>query len=86
MIYQYTEIKHPKKERIWEIPYIPKKQRTSITNLTPPKKKRTFGVLTTKEGKQYIIQYIHKKEVSRIEMPLGMSSTDVLKKLAKMEV
>ena len=86
MLYRYTPVQKQTKERIWEIPYIPKKQRTSITNLSAPKKKRTFGVLTTKDGKQYIIQYIYKKEVSRIEMPLGMSSTDVLKKLAKMEV
>lgn len=86
MLYQYNPVQKQTKERIWQVPYIPKKQRTSITNFTKPKKRRTFGIVTTSTGQQFIVQYIKGKEASRIEMPQGISTTEVLRKLSELEV
>lgn len=66
MLYQYNPVQKHTKERIWQIPYIPHKQRTSITNFTKAPK-RTFAISTVGDEK-FLLEYVNKKLV--VKMPL----------------
>lgn len=69
MLYQYTPIQRQTKERIWQVPYIPKKQRTSLVNFTKPKVKRNFVLVTKKDGARELWQYKYNKRVSVLVLP-----------------
>ena len=66
-----------KHERIWEIPYIPKKQRTSIVNFTKPDRV-LYSLITKPDGSQVIVQHSRKKEIARVEVPEGVDGNLLL--------
>ena len=67
----------PKKERIWEVPYIPKKQRTSLVNFTKPDRV-LYSLITKPDGSQVIVQHTRKKEIARVDVPEGVDGSLLL--------
>ena len=69
MLYQYTPVQKQTKERIWQVPFIQKKQRTSITNFTKAPRERTFSIKTLADGSYILYEYKRKKCVLELPLP-----------------